>query len=56
VVKEDEFYKRGIDMAERSVRIGATDSGMRFLERVYEIGKARPLAKEPDPHNQESES
>lgn len=48
-----EFQKRTIHMNEVAERIAATDSGLRFLDRVNKIGKPRPLHEEPE---QEGES
>lgn len=35
-------------MEEIATRIGRTDGGERFLMRIYEIGKPKPLREEPE--------
>jgi len=51
VVKTDdekfEAEKRRDRMAELELRIAQTTSGQRFLNRIHEIGKVRPLRDDP---------
>lgn len=35
-------------MEEIATRIGQTESGDRFLSRIYEIGKPKPLRSDPE--------
>jgi hypothetical protein len=50
VVKSDDekldAEKRAARMTELANRIGRTESGSRFLDRIYEISKPRPLHEE----------
>lgn len=52
MVKPDDekldFQKRKDRMFDLANRISATDSGVRFLNRINEISKPKPLHEEPE--------
>lgn len=45
---DEEFREREQRMNDTAIRIGKTPSGERFLDRMYEIGKPKPLHQEPE--------
>lgn len=50
-----EAEKRKERMTILAARIGQTASGERFLDRVYEIGRPKPLHSEPEDSGEQDE-
>lgn len=53
--EEEKYAERAVRMNETAIRIDRTPGGQRFLDRIAEINKVRPLHEEPVDQGEQDE-